>query len=65
MIVFKVPSLGVRGGLCNPSYWDRGIQGLLVDREAPKGSKCLSEGQQYNWGSTSSSVHTVIPLGSD
>ena len=37
--------LGVRGGLCNPSYWDGGIRGWLVDREPPKGSKWPTEGR--------------------
>ena len=31
--------LGVRGGLCNPSYWDGDISGWLVNREPPKGLK--------------------------
>ena len=30
------PGPGVRGRLCNPSYWDGGIWGWLMDREPPK-----------------------------
>ena len=61
--------LGVRGGLCNPSYWDGGIWGWLVDREPPKGSKWLAEGPHYTveWSDTSvpGAVRTQTPRGAD
>ena len=55
--------LGVRGGLCNPSYWDGGIWGWLVDRKPLKGSKWPAEGPHYTWGSTRDILHTQIPPG--
>ena len=46
-----VPALpGVRGRLCDPSYWNGGIWGWLVNREPPKGSKWPAEGLHYTWG---------------
>ena len=59
----KIP--GVRGGLCNPSYWDGGIWGWLVDREPPKGSKWPAEGPHNTWGSSRGGVHTQVPPGAD
>ena len=59
----KLP--GVRGGLCNPSYWDGGIWGWLVDREPPKGSKWPAEGPHYTWGLTRGGAHTRVPPGAD
>ena len=44
-----VYQIGFCGGLCNPSYWDGWILGLLVDREPPKGLKWLAEDPHYTW----------------
>ena len=40
---------GVRGGLCNPSYWEDGFWGWPVDREPVWGWKQPSEGPHYTW----------------
>ena len=32
-----IKSLGVRGGRCNPSYWDSGMLGWLEDEIPPGG----------------------------
>ena len=55
-----VVALGVHGGLCNPSYWDGGILGWLVDREPPNGSKWPAEGAHYTCG-----LHTRIDPGAE
>ena len=55
----------VSTGPCNPSYWDTGIRGWLVDKESAKGLKWPAEDLHYTWGSIRSSVHTQIPLGAD
>ena len=57
--------LGVRGRFCNPSYWDGGIWGWLVDRKPPKGSNWPAEGPHYNWGLTRGGAHTRLPPGVD
>ena len=56
---------GVRSGLCNPSYWDGGILGWLMDREPPKGSKWPAKGLHYTWGSTRGGALTQVPPGVD
>ena len=40
---------GVRGGLCNPSYWEDGFWGWPEDREPVWGRKQPSEGLHYTW----------------
>ena len=40
---------GVRGGLCNPSYWEDGFWGWPEDREPVWGWKQPSEGPHYTW----------------
>ena len=55
----------VCGGLCNPSCWNDGIGGYLVDQESSKGLKWHAEGLHYTWGSARGSAHTRVPLGAD
>ena len=38
---------GIRGGCCNPSYWEDRIGGWPLCRRSAKGSKWLAEGPHY------------------
>ena len=41
---------GIRGGCCNPSYWEDRIGGWPLCRRSAKGSKWLAEGPHYTSG---------------
>ena len=44
------PLSGIRGGCCNPSYWEDRIGGWPLCRRSAKGSKWLAEGPHYTSG---------------
>ena len=58
---------GIRGGCCNPSYWEDRIGGWPLCRRSAKGSKWLAEGPHYTveWSDTSvpGAVRTQTPGG--
>ena len=60
---------GIRGGCCNPSYWEDRIGGWPLCRRSAKGSKWLAEGSHYTveWSDTSvpGAVRTQTPPGAD
>ena len=41
---------GIRGGCCNPSFWEDRIGGWPLCRRSAKGSKWLAEGPHYICG---------------
>ena len=49
---------GIRGGCCNPSYWEDQIGGWPVNRGSSKGLKWLTKGPHYTWDLTRSSLPT-------
>ena len=67
--LFSFIGSGIRGGCCNPSYWEDRIGGWPLCRRSAKGSKWLAEGPHYTveWSDTSvpGAVRTQTPPGAD